>query len=333
MEHGYYNILDMEIDSYKDQFLSEMYDDTRISIDGIHCDEAFTYIWNLIKVSDKLWKATVQIRCFENNEREFFDYACLCYQKRFGTIAEWSVPKSQYDFYTVTVYIEKDMSLFEAYNYIMHIRDRIIEDTGCCKNKTLCADVRGLINSRMPVYQRAMNKVKLELENFITDNESNVGKIIDITGRVKEIKSIEEKVYRKSISQYEALDRFDDLAGVRCICEYLNDVYEVLMYIKGNPLINVLEIDDKIKKPSEQGYRGIHVIVAVDVYYHGTLYSGVKVEVQLRTAFQNAWSTKTHVLTYKKEQHEIAHQLQTMYELGEKLYKADLVAQKIKQAL
>lgn len=333
MEHGFYSIWEMDIDSYKDQLLSEMYDDTRISFDYIYLEEAYPDIWNLMKISEMLWRATVQIRCFENKEKDYFEYACRCYQKQFSTIEDWSLPKSQYDSYTVTVLIKKDMSIFDAYNYIVYIRDRIIEDTNCCMYKKLCIEIKERINSRMPVYQRAMNKVKLEISNYITDNDNNIGKIIDIGGRVKELESIEEKVYRKSMSQYEALDRFDDLAGVRCICEYLDDVYDVLNYIKENPLLNVIEIDDKIEVPSEQGYRGIQVIVAVDVYFQGTLYSDVKVEVQLRTAFQNAWSTKTHVLTYKKEQHEITHQIQAMQELGDKLFEADMVAQKIKQAL
>ena len=96
-------------------------------------------------------------------------------------------------------------------------------------------------------------------------------------------------------------EKFDDIAGVRCTCEYLDDVYEVLEYIKENPLLRVIEIDDKIDNCTKEGYRGIHIIVFTKIYYKGILHENVKVEIQLRTSFQNAWSMKTHQLTYKRE--------------------------------
>lgn len=165
--------------------------------------------------------------------------------------------------------------------------------------------------------------------NYITDNDSNANKIVEIEGRVKELSSIEEKVYRKNICEYEVFDKFDDIAGVRCICEYLDDVYDVLEYLKSNSLLKIVDIDDKIESSSPQGYRGIHVIISVDIFFQDKLYENIKVETQLRTAFQNAWSTKTHVLTYKQDNLNVAEVESVMKELSEVLYEADKVAQKM----
>ena len=127
-------------------------------------------------------------------------------------------------------------------------------------------------------------------------------------------------------------ERFDDIAGVRCTCEFLSDVYDVLEYIKQNPLLNVQSIEDKILSPSEAGYRGIHIIATTDVYYQGSVYENIKVEIQLRTAFQNAWSMKTHQLTYK--QNAISEEISnTMRMMSDALKEADDAAQKIKDAL
>lgn len=65
--------------------------------------------------------------------------------------------------------------------------------------------VKQKIVEQLPIYLRAMKKVELELSNFATDDIGNKHKIIEICSRVKEISSIEEKVYRKSICQFDVL--------------------------------------------------------------------------------------------------------------------------------
>ena len=172
-----------------------------------------------------------------------------------------------------------------------------------------------------------------ELESFSKEVEIDQCRIIDISGRVKSVDSIEEKVYRKGILSSQIYERFDDIAGVRVVCEYISDVYYLLDYIKENPLIRVIEIDDKIEKPTQEGYRGIHVIVEVDVYYNKQLYKDVKVEIQLRTSFQNGWAMKTHELTYKRKSDlskEISNQMKI---LSDSLYEADSKAQKLRNMI
>ena len=195
--------------------------------------------------------------------------------------------------------------------------------------KHLVNKTKKKVNEILPVYERAKNVIILELGSFSKEVEKNQCSVVRIDGRVKSLESIEEKVYRKGILSSQIFEKFDDIAGVRVVCEYIKDVYNLLEYIKENPLIKILEIDDKIEKPTQEGYRGIHVIVKVDVYYKKMLYEGVKVEIQLRTSFQNGWAMKTHELTYKKSNipKEISSQMKI---LSDSLYEADLKAQELR---
>lgn len=333
MKHGIYDIWNLEIDSYKNEYLSEMYDDTHTDYLYLHCEELYPEITGLRKKSLNLWTATVYIKCLNPSDKGNFELACTQLKNHFSWLDCWSVAKSQYDDFTVTVNIDHDMSFYDVYYYIMDLRDKVIEANQCLQQNKLTTYAQREIKKILPVYQRAMNKVKLELSNYITDNDNNVTKIIEIEGRVKELSSIEEKVYRKNICQYDALDKFDDIAGVRCTCEYIDDVYDVLAYMNSNPLLEVVDIDDKIEKSSAQGYRGIHVIVTVNVFFQDRLYENIKVEIQLRTAFQNAWSTKTHKLTYKRDSSDIAEVESVMKELSEALHEADKVALRMKKLL
>ena len=138
--------------------------------------------------------------------------------------------------------------------------------------------------------------------------------------------SICEKIKRTGIGQYEVFERFDDVVGVRCTCEYLDDVYAVL-----NPMFNVIEIDDKIENPTQEEYRGIYVIVSTPIYYHKEVYDDVKVEIQLRTAFQNAWSMKMHQLTYKRDFIDSKEVKRVLRKLSDGLREADETALEMKK--
>lgn len=244
----------------------------------------------------------------------------------------YSISKQEYDNSEIIILIDKDMSIYDAFNYAISKRNAVIDYASSLQSNTLSKMLRKEVNDKKPIYYRAMKKVELELSNFTTDDSANIHKIIEICSRVKDVNSIQEKVYRKGICQFELFERFDDIAGVRCTCEFLSDVYDVLEYIKQNPLFNVKSIEDKIINPTQAGYRGIHIIVTTNIYYQSSVYNDIKVEIQLRTAFQNAWSMKTHQLTYKQKsiRDDIS---ETMKMMSDALKEADDAAQKIKSLL
>lgn len=231
------------------------------------------------------------------------------------------------------IVIRDDIDFKSVNNLWERVRNDFFEYYNAITSQHLVDKTKQKIKSVLPVYERAKNLLILELDSFSKEVSADQCSIIDISGRTKDISSIEEKVYRKSILSSQVFERFDDIAGVRVVCEYISDVYFLLDYIKENPLIHIVEIDDKIEKPTQEGYRGIHVIVEVDVYYKKQLYKDVKVEIQLRTSFQNGWAMKTHKLTYKRKgelSKEIASQMKI---LSDSLYEADSKAQELKDLI
>lgn len=330
IKHGHSYIWDMEIDSYKDVFLHDFYDDTTINFEYLHCEEMYIDMHGLKRRDNSTWEITIPIKCFD--EIQEFETACREMSKHCDFLISYSISKQKFVEPTITILIDKDMSIYEAFYYAISKMDAVIDYTLSLRENRLSNKLRLIVDNKLPVYHRAMKKVELELSNFTTDDSSNIHKIIEISSRVKTIDSIQEKVYRKNICQFELFERFNDIAGVRCTCEFLNDVYDVLEYIKQNPLFNVQSIEDKIINPSQAGYRGIHIIVTTDVYYKGSVYNNIKVEIQLRTAFQNAWSMKTHQLTYKQKSIPVDIS-ETMKMMSDALNEADNAAQKIRNSL
>ncbi len=326
LEHGINRIWDMEIGEYNGTYLSEMDEDTVIEVlKQFGSEDLYPFI-SIKKVAQNKWIGTTSVAVIE--------LAKDIIEKELEKI------KEIYDEYTdlivkdeieISVILNSDVDIPQAVDSIKIYADMIVDDLYELKNHRVSRLAYSYIALMLPVYHRAMEKVKLELTNYITDAEKNEKKIVDICGRVKTKDSICEKIKRKAIGQYEVFEKFDDIAGVRCTCEYLDDVYDVLEYIKKNPMFDVIEIDDKIKNPTQEGYRGVHVIVSTKIYYQEKVYDSVKVEIQLRTAFQNAWSMKTHQLTYKKDSIDSKEIKSVLRKLSDVLREADETALQMKK--
>lgn len=326
LEHGTITIWDMEIDEYDNVFLSEMHEDTIIEIVKQYgSEDLFPHLY-IKKVGPSKWIGTVN-RPLVKLPKDIIEKELEIIKEKYLEYVYLGVG----DEIVISVMIESNVDIHQAMDTTEIYADLIWDDLNSLENKGISRLASTYIHNQLPVYHRAMEKVKLELTNYITDEEANSKKIVDICGRVKASDSINEKIKRKGIGQYEVFDKFDDIAGVRCTCEYLDDVYDVLDYIKKNPMFDVVEIDDKIKNPTREGYRGIHVIVSTQVYYQENVYNNVKVEIQIRTAFQNAWSMKTHQLTYKKDSIDSQDVKNVLRKLSDVLNEADETALEMKR--
>lgn len=326
LEHGTITIWDMEIYEYDNVFLSDMCEDTVIEIVKQYGSEDLFPHLHIRKVGPSKWISTVNRPLIELT-KDIIEKEFEIIREKYEEYVELSVS----DEITISIIIDSDTDIHQAVDTTEIYADLIWDDLSSVKDKRISRLAKSYIVSRLPVYHRAMEKVKLELTNYITDEEVNSKKIVDICGRVKASDSIYEKIKRKEIGQYEVFNKFDDIAGVRCTCEYLDDVYDVLKYIKKNPMFDVVEIDDKIDNPTQEGYRGIHVIVSTQVYYQENVYNNVKVEIQIRTAFQNAWSMKTHQLTYKKDSIDSQEVKNVLRKLSDVLNEADKTALEMKR--
>ena len=151
-------------------------------------------------------------------------------------------------------------------------------------------------------YQAAIRQVQTKLENL--DDECQMkhrrNPIHHMQSRMKTIRSMMEKLERKHLQQSitSAVDNLTDIAGIRVICSYLQDVYTVSDLLTSQDDVHVVKVRDYIKSPKSNGYRSLHLVVEVPVYLsEGRL--AVPVEVQIRTIAMDFWATLEHSLRYK----------------------------------
>ena len=127
--------------------------------------------------------------------------------------------------------------------------------------------------------------------------------IVDtVVYRLKTAESIADKLEKKGyeISLTNAVKQLSDLAGVRVICSFCDDVYRMDEFLCKRKDIVVCRRKDYIQNPKESGYRSIHLIVEMD-YPLGVSGEKVRLEVQIRTVAMNYWAKLDHQLCYKSE--------------------------------
>ncbi|WEV73187.1 GTP pyrophosphokinase family protein [Bifidobacterium sp. ESL0790] len=156
----------------------------------------------------------------------------------------------------------------------------------------------------MQVYEGAMYEISTKLE--VLDSEFHVhfshDPIHHMERRLKSVNSILGKLERRNLPlSTEAIrDNLFDVAGIRVICNYRDDVYSVANYLSSQSDIQVLRVKDYIKNPKQNGYRSLHVIYAVPVFLStGEHYTPV--EVQFRTIAMDYWASLEHALRYKSD--------------------------------
>lgn len=158
------------------------------------------------------------------------------------------------------------------------------------------------IDPILRMYNAAMNLTEARL-NIIKDEFEFSGKrvpIHHIDTRLKSSKSILGKLEKKGmrLSLTEAVNNIYDIAGIRCVCPYIKDVYLIRDRILTQDDIHIIEIKDYIASPKPNGYRSLHMIIRVPVYFMGKKQM-VPVEIQLRTMAMDLWASLEHDIKYK----------------------------------
>ena len=143
-------------------------------------------------------------------------------------------------------------------------------------------------------------KFKVLSEQFSLKYDRNP--IETIKSRLKSQESILKKMNRKGIPvSIEAMEReIDDIAGVRVICSFVEDVYMLADCLLQQDDITLLEKKDYIRHPKDSGYRSLHLIVQVPIFLQNEK-RPMKVEVQIRTLAMDLWASQEHKLRYKKQ--------------------------------
>ena len=125
--------------------------------------------------------------------------------------------------------------------------------------------------------------------------------IESIKTRIKSFESIIGKVERYGLTpSLDAIEEnMNDIAGVRVICSFIDDIYTIADSFLNQDDITLIEKKDYIKNPKPSGYRSLHLIVSVPIFFLNEK-RNVKVEVQLRTIAMDFWASLEHKLRYKK---------------------------------
>ena len=122
-----------------------------------------------------------------------------------------------------------------------------------------------------------------------------------IKSRIKSEDSMKEKLKRKGleVNLENALTKIYDAAGIRIICTFVDDVYDIAKMIKEYDDIEIVKEKDYIKKPKENGYRSYHLVIKVPLKISGDIHK-VYLEIQIRTIAMDFWSSLEHQMKYKK---------------------------------
>ena len=156
----------------------------------------------------------------------------------------------------------------------------------------------------MMMYTGAIREVKTKLE--VLNDELSVknrrNPIEVIKSRVKKPKSIVEKLKRRGLplTLESIVNNLDDVAGIRVICSFLDDIYEVADMLTRQDDVKLIAVKDYIKKPKENGYRSYHLIIEIPVFFSEKK-QPMRVEVQIRTIAMDFWASLDHQLKYKKD--------------------------------
>ena len=145
-------------------------------------------------------------------------------------------------------------------------------------------------------------KTKLEVLNDELSVKNQRNPIEMIKSRVKKPLSIVEKLQRRGleVSLESMVKNLDDVAGVRIICSFVDDIYEVAEMLVRQDDVKVIAVKDYIKNPKPNGYRSYHMIVEVPVFFTDSK-RFIRVEVQIRTIAMDFWASLEHKIYYKFE--------------------------------
>lgn len=149
-------------------------------------------------------------------------------------------------------------------------------------------------------YQQAVNELKVKLRGMRKQFEEQAqhSPIEFVTGRVKPVDSIKEKMVRRHVQTDRLEQDMQDIAGLRIMCQFVEDIYVVVDLLRQRSDMTILEERDYVTNVKPSGYRSYHIVIEYPVQ----LTTGEKrilAEIQVRTLAMNFWATIEHSLNYK----------------------------------
>ncbi|ENH96188.1 GTP pyrophosphokinase [Gracilibacillus halophilus YIM-C55.5] len=183
-------------------------------------------------------------------------------------------------------------------------------------------------------YTQVVEELKIKLKGMREQFEydSNHSPIEFVMGRVKPVASIKEKMNRKRIPHDRMETDLQDIAGVRVVCQFVDDIYDIVERLRSRNDFEVIEERDYIQNKKSSGYRSYHMIIRYPVE---TIYGEKHMiaEIQIRTLAMNFWATNEHSLNYKYE-NQIPKEVQSrLKRAAEAAFQLDEEMSKIKDEI
>ncbi|MGA4514608.1 GTP pyrophosphokinase [Staphylococcus caledonicus] len=195
------------------------------------------------------------------------------------------------------MYVERKPSL-----YIEELRNEFKESLNHLENEDEAFDrLIGFVELDH-LYSSALKEISTKLD-ILDDNFNHVYKhnpIHHMERRVKEMNSLVKKLQRKNliISAESAKENILDIAGIRVVCNYLDDIYVIEKMLLKQEDVKLLKRKDYIKEPKENGYRSLHIVVSIPVFLSDRVET-TPVEIQIRTIGMDMWASLEHKIRYK----------------------------------
>ena len=187
-----------------------------------------------------------------------------------------------------------------------------------------------------PVFEKAINCVTdalKKIEQDLTDTGARIP-IHSITSRVKSPDSIQKKLTRHGLPYTidNVIHNLNDIAGVRVICKYISDIYNVRDLLLASDRFTFVKEKDYIKIPKPSGYRSLHLIVETKVHLDEEI-KRIRCEIQLRTSAMDSWASLEHNMRYKSDLPENEQINESLKNCAEVLHNTDIEMQRIAQQL
>ncbi len=180
-------------------------------------------------------------------------------------------------------------------------------------------------------YAQVVEELKVKLKGIRKqfEYESRHSPIEFITGRVKPVASILEKSEKRQINMTDIEQKIQDIAGVRVVCQFVDDIYTIVDMIRSRNDFSIMEEKDYVSEKKDSGYRSYHLIIEYPV----ETIDGRKIllaEIQIRTLAMNFWATNEHSLNYKYKGRIPTDVKERLQRAAEAAFKLDEEMSKIK---
>ena len=194
-------------------------------------------------------------------------------------------------------YVERKSSL-----YIEELRSEFKENIDKFKNGDEAFDKLVGFVELDHLYSSALKEISTKLD-ILDDNFNHIYKhnpIHHMERRVKEMTSLVKKLQRKglTIDAETAKTNILDIAGIRVVCNYLEDIYVIEKLLLKQEDVKLLKRKDYIQHPKENGYRSLHIVVSIPVFLADRV-EVTPVEIQIRTIGMDMWASLEHKIRYK----------------------------------